>query len=138
MNWRTDKAWSDRFAPESKRILGACLSDAGTTEEDQSQNTDLITMRLPGKPPSGDLRIACRIRKHPYLKAYGDEFTLRCSRPRGTETEIDKLLAGWGGYLFYGFADAAQERLAAWLIGDLHVFRRWINGYVQQFGDWPG
>ena len=133
VSWRTNKAWSDQFVPEIKRVLGECLIDAGTTEEDQSQNTDLITMRLPG-----NLRIACRIRKYEYLKAYSDEFTLRCSVPSGVETEIDKLLAGWGDYLFYGFAGASQQHLAAWLIGDLHVFRRWIHGYVQQFGDWPG
>jgi hypothetical protein len=132
MSWRTNKAWSDRFVPEIKAILGEWLIDVGTTEEDRFHNTDLITLRMPG-----DVRIACRIRQHHYLRAYGDEFTLRCSRPSGVETEIDKLLAGWGDYLFYGFADPNQKHLAAWLIGDLHVFRRWIEGYVRQFGDWP-
>ena len=95
--WQTDKLWSDRFVPEIKSALGQVLIDVADRDEDTLRNTDLITLKL-----RGGLRIACRIRKHEYLSRYADEFTLRCSRPSGAETEIDKLLSGWGDYLFYG------------------------------------
>jgi hypothetical protein len=133
MHWQSDKKWSDRFIPEIKRILGEHLIGTATDEEDQQQNTDLITLRMPG-----NVRFACRVRKHAYLERYADEFTLRCHRPSGRITEIDKLLGGWGDYLFYGFASADEQHLAAWFIGDLAVFRDWIQGYVHRFNGWPG
>ena len=133
MDWRHDKRWSDRFIPEIKRILGEQLIEVANDTEDQQHNTDLISLRLPG-----DVRFACRIRKHGYLANYADEFTLRCSRPSGRDTEIDKLLAGWGDYLFYGFADEAEQALAAWFIGDLNVFREWISWHFPAKGYWPG
>jgi hypothetical protein len=133
VTWETDKAWSDRFVPEIKSILGGVLIDAADPDDDALRNTDLITLTL-----RGGVRVACRIRKHHYLSKYGDEFTIRCSRPSGTETEIDKLLSGWGDYLFYGFADETESRLAAWLVGDLHVFRRWLHRYYQAYGESPG
>lgn len=133
MHWQSDKAWSDRFIPEIKRILGECLIGTATDDEDQQQNTDLITLRLPG-----EVRIACRVRKHAYLARYADEFTLRCSRPSGRATEAHKLLDGWGDYLFYGFATEDESRLAAWFVGDLQVFRQWVHDYHRKFNAWPG
>ena len=133
MIWQADKAWSDRFIPEIKSILGTVLIDAAEADDDVMRNTDLITLTM-----RGGLRIACRVRKHRYLATYADEFTIRCSRPGGTETEIDKLLAGWGDYLFYGFANADETALAGWFVGDLQVFRDWFASYRRSFHDWPG
>jgi hypothetical protein len=133
MIWQADKAWSDRFVPEIKSILGTVLIDVAESDDDVTRNTDLITLTM-----RSGLRIACRVRKHRYLAAYADEFTIRCSRPSGTETEIDKLLAGWGDYLFYGFANADETALAAWFVGDLRVFREWFAWYLRVFNDWPG
>ncbi len=132
-NWKSDKAWSDRFIPAIKRILGEHLIAEADVAEDTFRNTDLITLRL-----AGEVRIACRVRQHAYLRLYGDEFTLRCSRPSGAATEIDKLLAGWGDYLFYGFANQDGTALAAWFLGDLDVFRRWVRWYQATRHDWPG
>ena len=131
--WQSRKAWSDRFLPQIKRILGTCLIDVANAEEDALRNTDLMTLRLPGA-----VRIACRVRRHAYLAQYADEFTLRCSVPSGRETEIDKMLAGWGEYLMYGFANREETGLATWLVGDLSVFRDWVSRYRHQFGRWPG
>jgi hypothetical protein len=133
MTWQADKTWSDRFLPEIKSILGTVLIDVAEPTDDALRNTDLITLTM-----RGGLRIACRVRKHRYLATYADEFTIRCSRPSGTETEIDKLLAGWGDYLFYGFADAQEVTLAAWFIGDLQIFREWFAWYRRTYHDWPG
>lgn len=131
--WTTDKAWSDRFIPEIKRIVGEHLIAVPPVEEDMLRNTDLLSLALPG-----EVRIACRVRKHAYLEQYADEFTLRCSRPSGAATEIEKLLEGWGDYLFYGFAGADATELAAWLLADLSVFRRWVEWYPTVHGKWPG
>jgi hypothetical protein len=133
MIWQADKVWSDRFLPEIKSILGRVLIDVAEPADDAQRNTDLITLTM-----RGGLRIACRVRKHRYLATYADEFTIRCTRPSGTETEIDKLLAGWGDYLFYGVANAEETALAAWFIGDLHVFREWFAWYRRTVHDWPG
>lgn len=102
-------------------------------DDDALRNTDLLTLCLPG-----EVRIACRIRRFQYLQLYPDEFTLRCSVPSGRDTEIDKLLDGWGNLLFYGFANADETDLAAWFIGDLAVFRTWTAWHRRQFGRWPG
>jgi hypothetical protein len=133
MGWRSRKSWSDRFVPEIKSILGTVLIDVAETGDDALRNTDLITLTM-----RSGLRIACRVRRHPYLAAHGDEFTIRCSVVSGRETEIDKVLAGWGDYLFYGFANAAETALAAWFVGDLKVFREWFASYRRTFQDWPG
>jgi len=131
--WVNSKTWSDRFIPEIKRILGEHLIEVPEADEDTHHNTDLITLCLPA-----EVRIACRVRKFEYLQKYGSEFTLRCSRPSRRLTEMDKLLDGWGDYLFYGFADAEETALAAWLIGDLEVFRRWHKQYRATHQRWPG
>lgn len=133
MDWRDRKAWSDRFIPEIKSILGGLLIDVAEPADDSLRNTDLITLTM-----RGGLRIACRVRKHRYLATYADEFTLRCSVASGRETEIDKVLAGWGDYLFYGFANAEETALSTWVVGDLAVFREWFAWYRRTYHDWPG
>jgi len=82
VGWETDKKWSDRYLPEIKSILGRCLIAEPPIEEDQERNTDLMVLRLDA------VRIGCRIRKAGYLEKYGDEFTIRTSRPSGAKTEL--------------------------------------------------
>jgi hypothetical protein len=121
VNWQQDATWSSRFLPEIKGILGRLLIREAPALEDQQHNTDLIVLSLEG------IRVACRIRKFSYLLLYPDEFTIRCSRPGGTQTELAKLIAGWGHYFFYGFANEEETTLAAWMLGDLNVFRSWYS-----------
>lgn len=119
--WQDDKRWSDRFIPEIKRILGEHLIGESTEEEDGRHNTDLIVLKLEA------VRIACRIRRHEYFDRYPDEFTIRSGRPSGVETELTKVVAGWGDYFFYGFSDEREVGLRAWSLCDLKVFRLWFN-----------
>jgi len=111
--------WQRRFVPEIKRILGEQLITEGPPEEDLRHNTDFIVLGLDA------VRVACRVRRHSYLARYGGEFTIRASRPSGTETELHKVLRGWGDYIFYAFASTGETYLAAWLLGDLCEFRLW-------------
>ena len=117
--FETSKRWSDHFLPQIKRILGLYLIGEAPTEEDQKHNTDLIVLDM--KP----LRIAVRVRRFKYADQYQDEFTIRTNRPSGQPTELAKILAGWGDYLFYGFSDEHGDRLAGWVLADLSVFRQW-------------
>ena len=117
--YEDDARWSRRFLPELKRLIGEHLVAEASWEEDAKHNTDLIVLTL------DQLRVACRVRRHRYWRDYGDQFTLRCSRPGGVKTELEKVMDGWGDYLLYGFADVEARTLHAWLLGDLRVFRRW-------------
>lgn len=133
MGWQDDKRWADRFLPEIKRILGEYLICEAPLEEDAEHNTDLIVLKLDA------VRIACRIRRNEYLEKYGNEFTIRSDRPNGNETEMAKIIRGWGDYFFYGMSNDAQEGLAVWLLGDLNVFRLWLMRYlVKNKGVLPG
>lgn len=63
---------------------------------------------------------------------YPHEFTLRRNRDSGAETELSKLLKGFGDLVFYGFADDSGSRLKSAFLGDLAAFRRW---YMPHYGD---
>lgn len=121
MSWRDDKSRAEPFMPEVKQHLGSVLLREGTLEEDATQNTDLITLRMEA------IRIAVRIRDVFYRKRYGHQFTIRSHRDSGAKTELQKIRDGWAELFFYGFADLhfdlAVPPLAQWCILDLHVFR---------------
>jgi hypothetical protein len=123
--WEAEKAWSDKFQPEIKAILGQYVVRAASLEEDRLRNTDLIVFR--GK----DIRISCRMRRASYISKYGNQFTLRSATPGGGQTELAKVLEGWGDCFFYGFG---EDRLIRWVLGDLHVFRDW---YSRELACWP-
>lgn len=113
-----DYEWGRQFLPEVRAILGSYLIAEAPFNEDAQRATDLIVLRLEA------VRIAVRIRRGEHEVLYGDEFTLRASRPSGAETELAKVIAGWGDYMFYGFGHG-DGRLGAWVLGDLRVFRLW-------------
>lgn len=132
-SWQLDKKWSDRFLPEIKSIVGKHLIGAAPDDEDAQHNTDLIVLRLEA------IRIACRIRTPNYYPTFAGEFTIRSDRPSGVKTELCKIVEGWGDFLFYGFSDATETQLQAWLLGDLKVFRRWHSSQlIQHEGRQPG
>lgn len=120
-NWQDDKAKTDRLLPSVKRILGQHLISTAPFEEDAKRNTDLIVLSL------NSIRIGVRIRSFDYWlnPQYRDEFTIRCSRPTGTTTELDKIIEGWGDYFFYGFANQNYTDLLGYMLGDLNIFRSW-------------
>lgn len=126
------KHWSDRFLPELRAIAGQILFTEATLTEDQHHNTDLIlnTTQVP--------RISLRVRKWQYYAKYGGEFTVRLSRPGGVETELAKIMQGWGTHSIYAFADPTETHLAAYTAIDLNVFRQWVSDHQQRFGSIPG
>lgn len=120
MSWRADKAWSDRFIPTITAILGQTVFRVAPEIEDQRRNSDLLVLR------ANEIRVACRVRRFRNIERYEEEFTLRRSRASGVETELSKVLSGWGDFMLYAFANGPEDGLACWKIGDLSVFRRWM------------
>ena len=133
MSFETDKKWSDQYLTEIKSILGVHLIGPAPEEEDRHHNTDLIVLKMEA------VRIGCRIRRaEDYLNRYKNEFTLRSKRPNG-ETELSKILAGWGNYFFYGFAFSEESRLCRWTLADLNIFRGWfVRQTIRKKGVPPG
>lgn len=120
-DWRSDKAWSDRFTDEIKGILGRFLIGE-IPVEDKTHNTDFMVFKMDA------VRVACRIRRRDRnYGRYKKQFTIRSKRPSGAATEFNKMIRGWGDYLLYGFADNDGDRLFSWFIGDLSEFREWFN-----------
>ena len=114
-----DFDWQRGLIPRIKQVCANYLIGEAPVEEDMKRNTDLIVLKL--EP----VRVACRLRRFDYLSRYGGEFTIRASRPSGAQTELAKVLSGWGDFIFYGFTTADGADLAAWVLGDLSVFRLW-------------
>jgi hypothetical protein len=117
-NWKDSKAWADSFMPEIKAILGIHIIGEAPYEEDAERATDLIVLRM--EP----VRIAVRMRTAEKARpSYLNEFTIRYSLASGRKTELAKILAGFGNYLFYGFEDPKTGNLGRWTLIDLSVFR---------------
>jgi len=138
-DWIQDKAWSDKFLPEVKRILGLYLIGEAPLEEDQAHNTDLIVLRMES------VRIGCRIRRYETSGGYQtfekhkEEFTIRNSRPSGVLSELAKIITGWGDYFFYAFSSQDEQSLLRWTLCRYGVFRLWFNRHlVQHRGGIPG
>lgn len=110
-----------------KRILGEILLTEAATEDDQEKATDLIVLRFDA------IRIAVRLRRPGYFDRYGDEFTIRTSRPGGMKTELAKILEGFGDYFFYGHA-ADKSLLGQWGLGKLNSFRSWHHHFLAANG----
>jgi hypothetical protein len=125
-----DYAWQRNYLSAIKRLMGEILITEAPFEEDVKHNTDLMVLHLQ------TTTIACRVRRYKELLAYPDrpdQFTIRVSRPTGVDTELVKILDGFGDYLVYGFASEADDgKLACWVVGDLAVFRHWFIRQLYQ------
>lgn len=132
MSFESDFSWQRKFIPEIKRVLGEHLIGEAPAEEDMEHNTDLVVLRLEA------VRVACRIRRNDKIAKYGSQFTIRTSRPSGRQTELAKVLSGWGDYIFYGFGSATDDFLCRWLLGDLKVFRLWHANELARTKQKPG
>lgn len=132
MSYATDRRWSDLMLPQIKQLVGPLLLEAAPLEFDQRQSTDLMVLR------ARDMRIAARVRRPGYEK-YRHEFTIRMSRDTGAETELSKIVNGWGDWLFYGHADEF-DFISIWWVIDLHSFRAALirnsmNGKPLEYAD---
>jgi hypothetical protein len=118
-----DFDWQRKFIPSIKQILANYLIDEAPFTEDAQRNTDFMVLK------AEVVRVACRVRRNNAV-CWADEFTIRSRRPNGVQTELAKLLSGWGHYIFYGIADVDESELCAWVFGDLGEFRLWHHRYL--------
>lgn len=133
IGWSSDKKWSDKFIPEIKSILANIFVCAAPEYEDQRNNTDLMVFMM------NPARVACRVRRFEYLKRYPNDITIRKSRPSGNESELAKLISGFGDYLFYGFSNDDETGIKAYTVIDLSKFRLWFSRYlIANNGKMPG
>jgi hypothetical protein len=116
MGYETDIGLERRFAVVIKAILGNCFIDQDPVH-DKREGTDFEVFTV--RP----FKVGVRLRRYCYLARYGNEFTLRWSRPSGVPTEIHKVREGLVDFILYGFVDADQAHIVQWFLGDLAVFR---------------
>lgn len=116
MSYATDRAWSDRFIPAIQQIVGPLLLYPASFEEDAKRATDLMVFT------ARDMRIAARVRRAGYADRFPFEFTIRSHRDSGAETEMSKIINGWGDWLLYGH-EGEGNSLSRWWVVDLHAFR---------------
>ncbi len=115
-SYASDREWSDIMIPQIKRLVGPYLLETASFDNDAKQATDLMILN------ARDKRIAARVRRPGYAERYPFEFTVRAHRDTGSKTELEKIVNGFGDWLFYGHADASNSICRWWLI-DLNAFR---------------
>ena len=116
-SYQTDREISDRFIAQIKHFVGPLLLEPASLELDAKEATDLIVLR------ARDMRIAARIRRNGFYDNFGSQFTIRASRDSGAETELSKIINGWGHWFFYGHLNEAETAIVHWMVVDLSSFR---------------
>lgn len=119
--WQEDQAFANKFIADCQQLLGLACIQVADMDEDRHHNTDLMF-------EVGYKRFPVRIRRGQQRLAFNrrNEVTFRYSRPSGVETELSKLLNGWGDCCLYGWGDEAQGRVVAYTLLDLHKMRGWL------------
>lgn len=112
-----NRHWSDQFIPDIKRLIGSHLLNVAPNSLDRLHATDLLML------DARDMRIAARVRRPGYALRYPHQFTIRSHVPSGAETELSKIVNGYGDWMFYGHSNGAQTALEAWWLIDLRAFR---------------
>lgn len=118
MSYAEDRAWSDRYLPIMRQLIGPHLLMPSPLEVDAKQAADLIVLR------GRDMTIACRVRRHGYAARYPWDITIRSKRDSGARTELEKIVEGWADWFFYGHASLDPGALDRWALLDLSLFRR--------------
>lgn len=118
--WQQDKAWADRYLPAIEQVIRQVAGNIITVtlasdEDDWHRATDYIV-----RVEAGD--IACRVRRESYHSRFRD-FTLRCSRPSGAVTELEKIKQGLARWYLYAWA-REDGTFVDWVFVDLDRLRR--------------
>ncbi len=117
MNYDTDRRWSDAFIPAIKQIVGPLLLEPSSFEVDTKQAADLVVLN------ARDKTIAARVRRHGYSDSYPFDFTIRSHRDTGAKTELQKIIDGFGDWMFYGHAHSELVNITRWMVIDLPAWR---------------
>lgn len=124
-----DKAWADKFEPLIFNIMGTIMVRPANISQDRKYNCDY-------KAEPAD--ISCRIRRYKHFQRFGDEFTIRMSRPNGSPSELRKLMMGYGDFCFYAYANEDESGFHRWTIIDLHALRDYLFTRLMMDDKLPG
>ena len=124
--WERQKADADRFLPEARRVIAVVAGELiqveiATTYEDRNEATDLVVDNI--RAWSWRLRFpSCKYR----------DFTIRSALANGSpDTELAKLLNGYGDFYLYSWTDVQhweRQRFSEWAIINLDTFRtQWVE-----------
>jgi len=109
-----------------KKKIAKAVSREGSLEEDWKRNTDLIT-EVHIYSDRTKLSWAMRFRRFENWRNWMDNFTVRSKLDSGRSTELDKTLAGFGDYMFYGWHMPDKSDIFDWMIIDLREFSKQIS-----------
>lgn len=116
-DWKSDKAWADKFLPDIIKILAKNAGefidiDEADIETDARMATDLVITIKGGQ-------VAVRIRRNGYGK-YRD-WTIRSRRDSGQKTELEKLQEGFARWYLYLWT--TNSTIVDWILIDLNRVR---------------
>jgi hypothetical protein len=126
VSWREEyeanRAWSDHFLDEIRDTIAGTKQawrrhlTVSTEDQDRHEASDLVVLA------TGDLRIACRVRRPRRDRKFWHDFTIRTM---GRKTELQKICDGMGDWYFYAHAKhkGAPHIIVGWSLLDLSVFR---------------
>jgi len=117
MSYETNRQWSDGFIPAIRQIVGPHLIGVAPEVEDTQRATDLMILT------ARDVRIAARMRRPGYAQRFPYDFTIRSHRDDGCKTEMQKMIEGYGDWMFYGHGNYDGSSVDAFLLIDLAVWR---------------
>ena len=128
-----------QFDPDLPQVAEIFLKESGgKTSVSVSSNYDDINncsdMYMVTTYPDGEVKehnLGVRGRSFKYFASYKDEFTIRGEVISGNKTEVKKILEGKGDFLFYYFRNPAGDKIMAWRIINLHKFRIYLKGYLE-------
>jgi hypothetical protein len=115
--YQNRRAYGDLFLEPAKMVIGLFAAIPASFYLDTKCATDFtITTDQP--------HIAFRVRDSKYQQSYGNQFTLRCQVASGKETELDKILNGYGTWMLYCFGtEEPYPCFTSWTLIDLDSFR---------------
>jgi hypothetical protein len=129
--YASDRQWADGFEPQIRAIIGPLMVRGASFRLDTKEATDFIVYTIKSGPrkdqPVG--KVAARLRRpgvfyghSPRSQVYwGYQFTIRTLRDSGVETELSKIMNGFGDWYFYGHVE--QRLVRHWMVLDLEIFR---------------
>lgn len=120
-----DFDWQTRFRGHYRELAyGVVRVNVASWDDDLRRNTDMQIATL-----ENGHRIMCRARRFKHAARYGDQFTVRLSRPSGAKTEMAKIREGWGDFGIYGFeSQPGAARLRPWVLYNVHRLREYLEG----------
>jgi len=125
----TEEGAQAAYMPRVRELIGSCFVRPTSREEDLENAADLKIVPI-GHSRRGD--VAARLRNEWY-RQYAHEFTIRCWREGGIETELSKILRGCADYFFYGFKRGDRD-VYPWFLGNLAIFRAWYGSSAKPPG----